>query len=176
MFDLYVGRISRLQFFISKTSESQVGLFPGLQTYEKTIFIPNIWIIHWYINYFTCLQTYEMAIFICLRFFLFKTYESYVGKIHMFANIWNGHFHMFEICLFSKHMSYMLGKFICFTNIWNGHFHMFEIFLFSKHMSYMLVKFTCLQNIWKAMRHAHRAHNVLKRCIINLLTAQKIAP
>ena len=133
MFDLYVGRISCLQFFISKTSESQVGLFPGLQTYEKTIFIPNIWIIHWYINYFTCLQTYEMAIFICLRFFLFKTYKSYVGKIHMFANIWNGHFHMFEIFSFSKQISNMLEKVTCLqSNIWNGHFHMFEIFFVFK--------------------------------------------
>ena len=85
--------------------------------------------------------------------FFFSKHMNLMLAKFTFANIWNSHFHMFEICWFSKHMSYMLGKFICFRNMWNGHFHMFEIFLFSKHMSYMLVKFICLQNIWNGHFH-----------------------
>ena len=44
--------------------------------------------------------------------FSYQTNESHIGTFHMFANIGNGHFHMFEIFRF-QNMSYMLAKFIC---------------------------------------------------------------
>ena len=43
-------------------------------------------------------------------------------------------------------------------------------------LNYIRGHWVILTGIAKAMRHAHMAHNVLKRCIINLLTAQKMRP
>ena len=65
----------------------------------------------------------------------------------------------------------------------------YNVLSHSLYNSFVMSYFTCCSSIklhkralgyiymiGKAMRQAHIAHNVLKRCILNLLTAQKMHP
>ena len=59
----------------------------------------------------------KMTIIICLRFFLFRTCDSYVTQFHMFAK----HMKMTIIICFSRvGDSYVCSIFHMFANIWNS--------------------------------------------------------